>query len=257
MYTYCKHLQATMTLLKPFCCTFCGMNHYSLDKLKIHVSSHLIKYVHAHRRRRKCFFYQKSLTKYGRLRRHLNNHRKLSGKCKNCSISFSSDFDIVTHKRVCTSSGGNTANRSDIKEKPYQCEYCQKWFSCSSHLKEHSRTHTKEKPYQCEYCQKCFAQSYLTRHIRIHTKEKPFPWDFCQKSFTTKSDLQYHIRNHTNEKPYQCEYCQKCFIQSSNLTMHIRTHTKEKPYQCQDCQKWFTRSSHLKRHMKIHTKEKL
>ncbi|XP_072042301.1 uncharacterized protein [Amphiura filiformis] len=270
-----------MKLLKPFCCKFCRMTHYSLDTLKIHVSRHQIKYVQAHKRI-KCMFCQKILSKNGRLRRHLNNHRKLD-RCSDL-IGCSNDCDLViTHKLLRTSSPLKTDSRSDIKQKPYPCDYCQQSFSSKRILKSHRNSHTKEKLYQCEYCQKCFGRkASLTSHIRTHTKEKPYQCEYCQKCFTQKANLVSHVSTHTKEKcfqcdyckktfsrvqtlkiheklhtvenPYQCQYCQKCFTTSSNLNSHvIKTHTKAKPYQCEYCQKSFLRDKYLKTHRKLHT----
>ena len=53
------------------------------------------------------------------------------------------------------------------------CEYCGLIISCSGHLKRHiSNIHLKEKPFQCEFCdfttnQKCNLKKHATSHLKI------------------------------------------------------------------------------------------
>ena len=111
------------------------------------------------------------------------------------------------------------------KDKPYQCEICQKSFTQSGDLVKHKRIHTGEKPFECEICHKSFNQSSsLKRHRRTHTGEKPFVCDICPKSFTSSTYLLIHKRIHSGERPFECEFCYKNFSQSSNLLKHKRTH---------------------------------
>ena len=118
--------------------------------------------------------------------------------------------------------------QTNIKEKPYRCQYCHKGFKYFSSLKYHQRIHTKEKPHKCQYCNKGFVRlSHLKSHERIHTKEKPYKCQYCNKGFNWRGDLKRHERIHTKEKPYKCQYCNKGFAQSGNMKTHERIHIKE------------------------------
>ncbi|XP_075144229.1 uncharacterized protein LOC142219177 [Leptodactylus fuscus] len=151
----------------------------------------------------------------------------------------------------------NKHQRIQIREKPFACSTCGKFFTTNSNLVAHQRIHTGEKPFSCSECGKCFTSSSdLVKHKIIHTGEKPFPCSLCGKCFTNKSNLIKHQRIHTGERPYSCPECGKRFTSTSHLVTHRRTHTGEKPYPCTDCGKFFSNKSHLLEHQRIHTGEK-
>ncbi|XP_063819137.1 oocyte zinc finger protein XlCOF7.1-like [Pseudophryne corroboree] len=151
----------------------------------------------------------------------------------------------------------NKHQRIQIREKPFACSTCGKFFTTNSNLVTHQRIHTGEKPFSCSECGKCFTSSSdLVKHKIIHTGEKPFPCSLCGKCFTNKSNLIKHQRIHTGERPYSCPECGKRFTSTSHLVTHRRTHTGEKPYPCPVCSKFFSSKSHLVEHQRIHTGEK-
>ena len=95
----------------------------------------------------------------------------------------------------------------------------------------------KDKPFQCAYCDKSFSQSSnrRTKHERIHTKDKPYH-DTNVHSVRRVSLFQVSRqrmkgftprRNHSH-----VPYCDKSFSQGANKTRYEQIHSIEKPYQC-------------------------
>uniref|UniRef100_A0A3P8NYU2 C2H2-type domain-containing protein n=1 Tax=Astatotilapia calliptera TaxID=8154 RepID=A0A3P8NYU2_ASTCA len=63
-----------------------------------------------------------------------------------------------------------------IREKPFQCEFCERRFANSSDRKKHSQVHTASKPYDCKAvgCTKSYTHpSSLRKHMKVHIKSSP------------------------------------------------------------------------------------
>uniref|UniRef100_A0A667ZVC3 C2H2-type domain-containing protein n=1 Tax=Myripristis murdjan TaxID=586833 RepID=A0A667ZVC3_9TELE len=63
-----------------------------------------------------------------------------------------------------------------IREKPFQCEFCERRFANSSDRKKHSQVHTASKPYDCKAlgCTKSYTHpSSLRKHMKVHVKSSP------------------------------------------------------------------------------------
>ena len=50
----------------------------------------------------------------------------------------------------------------------YPCGFCEKVFSCYSHMKKHEIVHSDERPFKCDFCEKLFRRKYdCSRHMKV------------------------------------------------------------------------------------------
>ncbi|CAL4253619.1 unnamed protein product, partial [Meganyctiphanes norvegica] len=126
-------------------------------------------------------------------------------------------------------------SKNRLVGKSHQCSQCNKEFSTNGDLIEHKKTHTGEKNYQCGHYDMGLLHTYVIEHQRKHAEEIPYQCNQFEKAFSDKRDIIEHQVTHNREKPYQCSQCDKAFSQNGNLLNHQRTHTGDKPYQCSQC----------------------
>ena len=62
---------------------------------------------------------------------------------------------------------GNANNNSGKLAQVFECEVCQKQFSCSSHLRNHEVVHSEERPFKCEFCDKARVFFWLKDLSRL------------------------------------------------------------------------------------------
>ena len=187
---------------------------------------------------------------------------QLSGQC--CTKPTTKEDSPMTGS--CQKPVPRNKHRKNLpKKRPFQCEFCHKWFVTNSDLTIHRQIHKTPttvytKRYQCDHCQKCFAKrGVLKCHMTTHTDEQ-FRCQYCHAIFSKEDDLYEHMKCHIRItiENYKCKYCHKMFVSKNDLQRHTRLHrTKEKPFQCEQCRAGFSRRDTLARHVRYrHIKNK-
>ena len=92
--------------------------------------------------------------------------------CAGCNLLFKTQADLYFHKKNCCSRNvGEESSTSHSTEAQFLhiCETCGQAFTEKHSLTAHMSCHLKEKPYNCEFCCKFFRyKSWLLRHKLTH-----------------------------------------------------------------------------------------
>ncbi|XP_047529852.1 zinc finger protein 708-like [Vanessa atalanta] len=221
-------------------CEECGK---TVRNLKEHMFQHKPLLI---RKRYKCKACDKMFSSCSsRLKHYKIKHLGIKKHCDECNKDV---VNLTSHRMV--------VHKTALL--PFECVPCGRRFISKSLRDQHTLIHTKDRPHECDQCDKAFRSTIaLTQHKRqVHDKEKTHLCQFCSKRFFKKYHLQIHIRSHSKERPYECPDCGKFFSTTSILKNHRLIHTDVKMFACELCDMTFCKPGYLRNHMICHTKEK-
>ena len=105
------------------------------------------------------------------------------------------------------------------------CPHCPKLFMRGYNMRVHiERVHNKNKPWQCQFCEKTFATtSDLKQHLSSHGMGKIHKCEDCGREFSNRDSAILHRKQHNNERTHFCQDCGKGFFKASCLQVNMRS----------------------------------
>ena len=169
-------------------CQKCGLRFQTLNQKKKHDLDNKMKIVPCPDCGEE---FEHSIKK---MRIHMfKKHSKFAEYCDQCDFMCSRGLE--RHK---------TVKHDGTKSLP--CEHCGKLFAHQRYLKRHQdqmHKSDRDKPHQCQKCEKGFnLKQNLTDHMNVHSGIKPYTCQFCGVNFQNDSNRIAHVRKlHRNIIP--------------------------------------------------------
>ena len=141
--------------------------------------------------------------------------------CINCNFRSACHKSFRSHDCKVTVNGKTYTGWQARNMRKCEYENCDFHSYNPRDIKRHVEViHLKEKNYQCEYCEEKFSYfEYMKKHIKVRHLGLGEKCEICNKSVM---DMSTHLRQHSNNsKKFKCEHCEKNFSQKSNLKKHV------------------------------------
>lgn len=173
--------------------------------------------------------------------KHIHNER---GYYKCCDKKFFKRCWMIEHIQL------------HLNPDAFHCALCNKSYSSSAVLKEHTKQVHAAKEDLCITCETCHKQfvspSHLNAHIQVAHGTVPCPK--CPKILASQGSLKKHlIALHGEGEQYVCDVCARVFRSKKCLDNHVKLHLGtrvEDKVQCSMCASWFTDQNCLTKHIK-------
>ncbi|XP_036394510.1 zinc finger protein 850 [Megalops cyprinoides] len=216
----------------------------------------------------------KTFSRASFLAAHYQSHHAKASDCVQCSLSFSSERDLLKHRhKVHSSEESDQPGQPDSEKptaitskkhklKPHGCPDCGKRFFKVRGLRAHRwQAHRKTqktagslkpllKPFTCTGCEKRYSSQgalYNHRKICVVSKRK-----FKGPKTVEEDDLlPYRTSEHTRKFLFKCHKCGKDFPSIDRLEAH-KDIAKSRPYCCALCCRGYWSETQLQQHLVWH-----
>ena len=170
--------------------------------------------------------------------------------CVKCNETFDSVEQLNEHsKKKC------------YTKYMYHCidKKCTKTFSQKSNMQQHYYAAHLNKPFKCEYCDRFFtyvktrSKHYKSMHKDKLAKSVTFKYSCAQCKYDTDDKTEYttHMDRHNQFHRFCCGNCKKGFYSQAHLTYHVSRCVKvEKNFECNRCGMKFATEKELRVHFK-------
>ena len=271
---------------RSYFCGQCGKGYFYKNNLQEHMQ------VHTKIRPFSCNHCGKTFTAERIRNNHVSTHTlDKPYHCHQCPSAFSAGFILNAHMRS-----------QHTNQTVCSCPTCGKAFRHRCNLNRHIRWHKKDRPHQCQQCDKAYYfPSELAVHMRSHAqkkaglggageessvktdscggrndksssekesqaegkggerkkKHKPsvkkHPCSQCSYSFPGPAALRNHVQAvHEGKKPFSCHLCGKSYTMVGSLNVHMLRHEGKRSFKCDSCEKLFFRKTDLTKHGFLH-----
>ncbi|XP_005093808.1 zinc finger protein 62 [Aplysia californica] len=257
---------------QAFFCSIC------LKMFKQRANAHRHVKVHIKEKPFLCQKCNKEFPNSNALKKHVLMHRR-PYRCDMCKASFSHRLLLEAHKRKHSDKERDeeTADYGVLEDKSgYYCKHCDKKLTKKYRMMSHIRSHLNQRPFECQICNKCFSCQYmLQKHKKSHAT--PFICDKCGVTFSRKFFLNMHKKKmHCSEegieeeetgmdgdgKEFLCSICKAPFsrvVIKMNHEKKCREESKVlsrlpsgKGFKCKICNKVATLKHNLMVHIRKH-----
>eukprot|EP00088_Acartia_fossae_P045107 TRINITY_DN4828_c0_g1_i1.p1 TRINITY_DN4828_c0_g1~~TRINITY_DN4828_c0_g1_i1.p1 ORF type:complete len:540 (+),score=53.56 TRINITY_DN4828_c0_g1_i1:49-1668(+) len=170
--------------------------------------------------------------------------------CDVCKKVFQDKETLKSHELICHQ------KQQSEKEKPFECNICQKRFQHKYDMNVHKERHSATPNYPCteEGCGKRFyTKTDMKRHVKVsHEKQYAGSCHICGRKFQTVGGIEWrqHMDSHNAKKSLKCPFCPKSFSSDYCLKSHLVSHADARTWACSKCPKTFKRLKNAKYHVK-------
>ncbi|KAK7898911.1 hypothetical protein WMY93_019764 [Mugilogobius chulae] len=160
---------------------------------------------------------------------NLSDYKLENLQCYMCFITFRDPKSKARHMKK--THGEIYKQQLQLTETQFSCYKCDKIYSTSEELSEHSATHNQdEKSFQCRYCRATFYTfTEVTKHRRWDCGKRQCPCKDCGIKFPNPSRLNQHrLKVHSpragsqkeEDLTYKCQKCDCIFQNEDELIDH-------------------------------------